>query len=88
MGVGSIPASKIKEHLTEELELTGFRYRHAYAVLRRVDDAYLGMVNESGRSKTGREPETEVRVDDTSGVKALFGRLSEKQKQAKKQNKK
>lgn len=85
MGVGPIPRSKVKEYLLDELSLKGARYDHAYAVLRKVDDEYQSIVNAPPKNKKPgeREPDTEVKADDVSGVRGMFGRLQDKQKRTK-----
>jgi hypothetical protein len=67
--VGQIPGSKIREYLRDELELEGPQYDHARAVIRRVDDAWLGMLNR--RKEDGPDMADTAKATDAEGVKRI-----------------
>jgi len=73
MTVGPIPASKIRDHLRDELDLQGTEYDHARAVIRKTDDAYLGMLNR--RKDDGPEMTDVAKMSDAEGVKRIMQRL-------------
>jgi hypothetical protein len=45
MTIGPIPGSQIREYLRDEMELTGVDYDRARSIIRKADDAYVGMLN-------------------------------------------
>jgi len=71
--LGPIPVSKIREYLRDEMELTGLEYDRAYAVIRRVDDAYAAMLN----ARKGDEPKLAdaAKATDAEGVKRVMRRI-------------
>jgi hypothetical protein len=73
MAIGSIPVSKIREYLRDEMELTGPEYDRARAIIRRVDDAYSGMINRS--KKDGPVLNDAAKATDPEGVKRVVGGL-------------
>jgi hypothetical protein len=76
MALGPIPASKIREYLRDEMELTGTEYDRARAIIRRVDDAYCGMLN----ARKGDEPRLadQAKATDVEGVKRVMRRLDKR----------
>ena len=76
MTIGPIPGSKIREHLRDEMELTGVDYDHARAIIRKADDAYVGMLN----VRKGEEPRLsdQAKATDTEGVKRVMRGLSKR----------
>ena len=69
MSVGPIPGSKIREYLRDEMELTGAEYDRARAIIRKADNAYLGML----RSKTDEPKLTDqAKATDAEGVKRVM----------------
>ena len=71
MSIGPIPGSKIREYLRDEMELTGTDYDRARSIIRRTDDAYLGMVN---NSRKGDDPVVSdaAKATDVEGVKRVM----------------
>ena len=78
MAVGPIPASKIREHLRDEMELTGAEYDRARAILRKADDAYLGMLNR--RKDDGPKMADSAKATDAEGVKRVMRGLGRRTK--------
>jgi hypothetical protein len=79
MAIGPIPVLKIREYLRDELGLEDIEYEHARAVIRRVDDAWCGMLNR--RREDGPEMAETVKMTDGEGVKRLvrgFGKARRK----------
>jgi len=70
MAVGPIPGSKIREYLRDELELQGADYDRARAIIRKADEAYLGMLN----ARKGDEPKMSdvAKATDVEGVKRVM----------------
>ena len=70
MSVGPIPGSKIREYLRDELELHGAEYDRAGAIIRKVDEAWLGMLN----ARKGDEPKLadQAKATDVEGVKRVM----------------
>jgi len=70
MSIGPIPISKIREHLRDEMDLAGAEYDRAKAILRKVDDAYLGMLNR----RKDDEPKLadSAKATDSEGVKRVM----------------
>ena len=69
MTVGPIPASKIREYLHDELDLDGADYERTRAIIRKADDAYLGMLN---RSKSDEPILTDqAKATDAEGVRRV-----------------
>jgi hypothetical protein len=81
MSIGPIPGSKIREHLRDELNLYGTEYDRAKAIIRKVDDAYVGMLN----SRKGDEPEMAdtAKATDSEGIKRVVRGLGNRYKMAK-----
>lgn len=77
MGVGPIPRSKIKDYLTQELDLSGDAYEHAYAVMRRVDGEYVSMINKA-QGSGGMNNQGQVSATDPSAMKSMFGAMAKK----------
>jgi len=79
MSVGPIPGSQIREYLRDEMELTGTEYDRARAIIRKTDDAYLGMLNNSSKSD---QPELAdvAKATDTEGVKRIARGLGNRHK--------
>jgi len=76
MAVGPIPGSKIREYLRDELELHGTEYERAKAIIRRADDAYIGMIN---RRKDEPDKMTDAaKPTDAEGVKRIVRALGKK----------
>jgi hypothetical protein len=70
MSIGPIPGSKIREYLRDEMELSGSDYDRARAILRKADDAYVGMLN---RTKDEPDHMADVaKATDTEGVKRVM----------------
>jgi len=76
MGVGPIPGSKIREYLRDEMDLTGTDYDRARAIIRRADDAYVGMLN----TRKGDEPvlKDAAKATDAEGVKRVMRGLGKR----------
>ena len=74
--VGPIPGSKIREYLRDEMELTGTDYDRAQAIIRRADDAYIGMLN----ARKGDEPvlRDAAKATDAEGVKRVMRGLGKR----------
>ena len=70
MSVGPIPGSKIREYLREELELHGAEYERARAIIRKADDAWLGILN----ARKDEEPKVSdmAKATDAEGVKRVM----------------
>ena len=69
MAIGPIPVSKIREHLRDEIGLIGDDYDHARTIIRRMDGAYVGMLNR--RKEDGPEMSQVASMKDPEGVKRL-----------------
>lgn len=82
MGLGPIPASKIRAYAIDELELLGDERDRFFAVMRRTDDGYLAM-NAPAKPQTAAMPTKEVPIQDGEGVRKLFAGMAER-KRAKK----
>lgn len=84
MTIGPIPVSKIREYLHDELELHGAEYDRARAIIRKADDAYVGMLNR--RNDDGPEMADVAKTSDPEGVKrvmrGLGGRFKAKGRKA------
>ena len=63
MSVGPIPGSKIRDYLRDELDLHDAEYERARAIIRKADDAYVGMLNRRNDDK----PKTADRAKATDG---------------------
>jgi len=76
MVVGPLPVSKIREYLRDEMELTGAEYDRAKAIIRKTDDAYVGMLN----ARKGDEPAVSdaAKATDTEGVKRVMRGLDKR----------
>ena len=76
MSVGPIPGSKIREYLRDEMELTGAEYDRARAIIRKADDAYVGMLNR----RKDDEPELTdaAKATDAEGVKRVMRGLGKR----------
>jgi len=74
--VGPIPGSKIREYLRDEMDLTGTDYDRARAIIRRADDAYVGMLN----TRKGDEPvlKDAAKATDAEGVKRVMRGLGKR----------
>jgi len=81
MSVGPIPVSKIREYLRDELELHGGEYDHARAIIRKADDAYVGMLNR--RKDDGPEMADVAKTTDAEGVKRVMRGLGGRYKATK-----
>lgn len=81
MSVGPIPGSKIREYLQDELDVHGTEYDRARAIIRKADDAYLGMLNRS--KDDGPEMADTAKTTDPEGVKRVVRGLGERYKAAK-----
>ena len=70
MSIGPIPGSKIREYLRDEMDLHGAEYERARAIIRKADDAYLGMLN----ARKGDEPKLadQAKATDAEGVKRVM----------------
>lgn len=78
--IGSIPRSKIKAYILQELDLTiGDEFDRVYAILRRADNAYVSMVN-SGSGSAKDDLADVVKATDVSGVKNMMRRLGNRYK--------
>ena len=76
MSVGPIPGSKIREYLRDEMELDGVDYDRARAILRKADDAYVGMLNR--RKDDGPALSDQAKATDTEGVKRVMRGLGKR----------
>ena len=76
MSIGPIPVSKIREYLRDEMELTGAEYDRAKAIIRRADDAYVGMLNR--RKDEGPEMADVAKANDAEGVKRVMRGLGKR----------
>lgn len=70
MGLGPIPASKIKDYATAELSFDGEEAERFAIIIRRMDDEYLSLAN--AVTKKSKTAANEVSADDTEGVRAMF----------------
>jgi len=70
MSIGPIPASKIREYLRVEMDLHGDEYDRARTIIRKADEAYLGMLN----ARKGDEPKLadQAKATDVDGVKRVM----------------
>ena len=76
MSVGPIPGSKIREYLRDELDLHGAEYDRARAIIRKADDAYVGMLN---RRKDDEPKLTDqAKATDAEGVKRVMRGLDKR----------
>lgn len=80
MGIGPIPRSKIRQYCIEELGLRGTACDHAITIIRRADDAYVGMTN----ATSDGEPELadSAKATDVEGVKRVMRGLGNRFKQS------
>lgn len=78
MGVGPIPASKIKAYAAEELELDGEELDRFFSIIRSMDDEYLSLTTSDSKTKSSKE--IEVPVSDVSGTRQLFRNLDARKK--------
>jgi hypothetical protein len=78
MAIGPIPGSKIGEYLRDEMELTGPEYDRARAIIRKIDNAYVGMLN----SRKTDDPELDdvAKATDSEGVKRIVRGLGNRHK--------
>lgn len=76
MTVGPIPMSKIREHLRNEMGLDDAEYDRARAIIRMMDNAYLGMLNRRRDEPEGLS--SSAKVTDTAGVKRVLDSLGSK----------
>ena len=76
MSIGPIPVSKIREYLRDEMDLAGAEYDRAKAIIRKVDDAYLGMLNR----RKDDEPKLadQAKATDAEGVKRVMRGLDKR----------
>jgi hypothetical protein len=76
MSIGPIPGSKIREYLRDEMELHGAEYDRARAILRKADDAYVGMLNR----RKDDEPKLadQAKATDGEGVKRVMRGLDKR----------
>jgi len=81
MSVGPIPASKIREYLRDELDVHGAEHDRARAIIRKADDAYVGMLN--ARKGDGPELADVAKATDSEGVKRVVRGLGNRYKMAK-----
>lgn len=82
MGFGPIPRSKIRQYVIEEMDLRGDACDRAVTIIRKADNAYVGMVN----ATSDGEPELadSAKATDTEGVKRVMRGLGNRFKQARK----
>lgn len=82
MGVGPIPRSKIREYVINELELCGAARDRAVTIIRRADDAYVGMTNKTDDG----EPDLadSAKATDAEGVKRVMRGLGNRFKKSRK----
>jgi hypothetical protein len=76
MAIGPIPVLKIREYLRGELELDGAEYDRAKAIIRRVDDAYVSMLNR--RKDDGPVRSDAAKATDVEGVKRVMSGLGKR----------
>jgi len=81
MTIGPIPGSKIREYLRDDLDLHGAEYDRARAIIRKADDAYVGMLNR--RKDDGPEMADTAKTTDSEGVKRVVRGLGNRYKMAK-----
>ena len=70
MPIGPIPGSKIREYLRDEMELVGAEYDRAQAIIRKTDQAWIGMLNR--RKDDGPVLADQAKATDTEGVKRVM----------------
>lgn len=82
MAVGPIPRSKIREYASNELGLQGDALDRAITIIRKADDAYVGMTNKTSDG----EPELadSAKATDAEGVKRVMRGLGNRFKQSRK----
>jgi hypothetical protein len=70
MSIGPIPGSKIREYVRDVIELHGAEYDRATAIIRKADNAYIGMLN----ARKGDEPamKDRAKATDVEGVKRVM----------------
>jgi hypothetical protein len=76
MTVGPIPGSKLREYLRDEMELTDAEYDRARAIIRKADDAYLGMLN--ARKADGPPLADAAKATDAEGVRRVMRGLGKR----------
>jgi hypothetical protein len=81
MAIGPIPGSKIREYVREEMGLDGVEYDHGRAVIRRMDDDYVAMLNR--RPDESPELSDAAKATDGDGVKRVVRGLGNRYKMAK-----
>jgi hypothetical protein len=70
MTIGPIPGSKIREYLRDDLDLYGADYDRAKAIIRKADDAYVGMLNR--RKEDEPKLSDQAKATDSEGVKRVL----------------
>lgn len=82
MGVGPIPRSKIRQYVIDELGMRGAACDRAVTIIRKADDAYVGMANKTDDG----EPEMadSAKATDHEGVKRVLRGLGNRFKQSRK----
>jgi len=70
MSIGPIPGSKIREYLRDELDLYGADYDRARTIIRKADDAYVGMLNR--RKDEPPKLSDQAKATDSEGVKRVM----------------
>jgi len=70
MSVGPIPGSKIRDYLSDELDLHGADYDRAKTIIRKADDAYVGMLNRRKEDET--KLADQAKATDSEGVKRVL----------------
>jgi hypothetical protein len=78
MSIGPIPVSKIREYLRDELELDGGEYDRVRTIIRKADDAYVGMLNR--RKDDEPEMADRAKTSDPEGVKRIMRGLGGRSK--------
>jgi hypothetical protein len=78
MGIGPIPISKIREYLRDEMELSGSEYDRAKAIIRKADDAYVGMLNR--RRDDGPVLSDSAKATDVEGVNRVTSKLGKRRR--------
>jgi len=76
MAVGPIPVLKIREYLREECELDRIEYDRAKAIIRKMDDAYSGMLNR--RRDDGPVLSDSAKATDFEGVNRVMSKLGKR----------
>lgn len=79
MGVGPIPASKIRHYAATELELQGDALEEFCTIIMRADNEYLALVN---KPKEANRP-SGIPVSDPEGMKRMFDRVEKVQSERK-----